>query len=341
MAAASLTSGARSGSSQHFTATQRLRIRRNCSLAEQRPLHQGSAVSFGLMVDLRAQGGWSVPRSWPKAVALQTPVDARARGDILPGLGELVLDATGSPPWVRSPQLADERLHLGGDLMGTRRRTMGPIRKGSQAACFVPGDPAVHALAGDAEAPSDLDDSPTILDHGEHRLVPLFHDAELHQHGYLLLNEHHKGEGRTGHCQASPGATVNHQPDPVSKNNRSGVKPQVTPERPASPGTRHFLGGAGRTRTSGRRIMSLISGAFVTCGNRRKDTTTCGFECSVLPGVSHPFAVRRGANTGPPRTVAPPDLGRLRPSHPFTRSGYDSASVVSTHPGGAPKAGLH
>ena len=49
-----------------------------------------------------------------------------------------------------------------------------------------------------------------------------------------------------GRCQASAGATrqasagagVEDQPEPVSRISRNSVKDQVTPERPASPGTR-------------------------------------------------------------------------------------------------------
>src|SRR5438128_1109000 len=42
-----------------------------------------------------------------------------------------------------------------------------------------------------------------------------------------------------GMCQASAGATVKHQPESVSRINRNSVKDQVTPERQASPETRH------------------------------------------------------------------------------------------------------
>ena len=40
-------------------------------------------------------------------------------------------------------------------------------------------------------------------------------------------------------CQASPGATVKDQPKPPSRISRNCVKDQVTPERQASPETRH------------------------------------------------------------------------------------------------------
>jgi len=45
----------------------------------------------------------------------------------------------------------------------------------------------------------------------------------------------------TERCQASAGATVKDQPDPVSRISRSSVKDQVTPEHPASPETRHLF----------------------------------------------------------------------------------------------------
>src|SRR5438445_12698683 len=46
-------------------------------------------------------------------------------------------------------------------------------------------------------------------------------------------------ERKDDRCQRSAGATVKDQPDQVSTISRNGVKPQVTPERPASPEAGH------------------------------------------------------------------------------------------------------
>jgi hypothetical protein len=58
-----------------------------------------------------------------------------------------------------------------------------------------------------------------------------------------------QGDGQTNRCQASAGATVNDQAESVSRISRSSVKDQVTPLRPASPGTRQLDGGPKGIRT--------------------------------------------------------------------------------------------
>src|SRR5919106_2484350 len=63
-----------------------------------------------------------------------------------------------------------------------------------------------------------------------------------------------QGDGEQGHCQGSAGATVKDQAEQVSSITRSHVQDQVTPERTASPGTRHFESAPGRTRTSDTRF---------------------------------------------------------------------------------------
>jgi len=60
---------------------------------------------------------------------------------------------------------------------------MGVVGERCQPTFLVASDPGVDGLARDAHAASDLDHPPAVLDHREHRLIPLFHDAELHQHG--------------------------------------------------------------------------------------------------------------------------------------------------------------
>ncbi len=99
---------------------------------------------------------------------------------------------------------------------------MGAVDQGREPAVLVAGDPCVDALAGHTEALSHLGHLPAILHHREHRLIPLFHDAQLHQH--------RPPPRRDERCQASAGATVKHQPDPVSRINRNSDRAQVTPE---------------------------------------------------------------------------------------------------------------
>jgi hypothetical protein len=166
-------------------------------------------------------------------MASQTAVDARARRHgVEAPTGELVLYPAGAPTGVLPSELTDQRLHLRSDLVRTRGRPVGTVGEGCQPACLVAGDPGVDGLPRHSETIGDLDNLPAILDHRQHRLVPLLHDAELHQHG--------PPPERDGRCQASAEATVNDQPEPVSRISRNSVKDQVTPERQASPGTRHL-----------------------------------------------------------------------------------------------------
>ena len=94
-----------------------------------------------------------------------------------------VLDPAGSPPGMFTPELADRRLNLGGGLMGAGRWAVRSVGESTETAGLVARDPGVDALTRDPEAPGNLRDLPTILHDRQHRLVPLFHDAELHQHG--------------------------------------------------------------------------------------------------------------------------------------------------------------
>jgi len=86
-------------------------------------------------------------------------------------------------------------------------------------------------------AAGDLRHLPAVLHDREHRPIPLFHDAELHQHGPPPAR-HGSGQG-DGTCQRSAGATVKDQPEQASRISRIGVKRQVTPE----PRTRGSLTG--------------------------------------------------------------------------------------------------
>lgn len=79
----------------------------------------------------------------------------------------------------------------------------------------------------------------TSSNYWSHHLVPLFHDAESTSMAHLLVRPPpRQGDGK---CQGSPGATLNDQPKPPSRISRKSVKGQATPERRASPGTRHHM----------------------------------------------------------------------------------------------------
>jgi len=78
------------------------------------------------------------------------------------------------------PELADQGFELGEDLVRARGGTVGTVGEGDQTVSLVAGDPVVDALTEHAGPPSDFHDLPAVLQHREHRLVPLFHDAELH-----------------------------------------------------------------------------------------------------------------------------------------------------------------
>jgi hypothetical protein len=118
--------------------------------------------------------------------------------------------------------LADRRLGLARDLVGAGGGPVGAIDQAREATDLVAGDPCVDALTGHPEALSDLGDLPAILHHRQDRLIPLFHDTQLHQH--------RPPPREMRRCQASAGATVKDQPEPVSRINRNSVNHQVTPE---------------------------------------------------------------------------------------------------------------
>ncbi len=179
-----------------------------------------------------------------ETVTLEAPVDGRTRwGGHDAGLGEFVAEPPGSPSWVLASELADLGLCLRSDLVRAGGRAVGPVGQGGQTCLLVAGDPGMHALARDPQALCDLGDLPPVLHDGQDGLVPLLHDRQLHQHGPppCLDRGPRQEDGEDGRCQASAGATVKDQPEPVSRISRNSVKHQVTPECPASPGTGHGL----------------------------------------------------------------------------------------------------
>src|SRR5712691_4346090 len=87
-----------------------------------------------------------------------------------------------SPVGVTPALLQDEDLHRRVHLMRAPRWTMGPIDEARQTLILIPPQPTVDRLARHAEAACDLDYRDTVADHREHRLIPLLHDTQLHQH---------------------------------------------------------------------------------------------------------------------------------------------------------------
>jgi hypothetical protein len=120
---------------------------------------------------------------------------------------------------VKVPYSRRSILELGRDLMGARGWSVGAVGESGQAAGFVAGDPVVDALTCDTEPIRDLGDFPAILDNGHDCLIPLFHDAQLHQHfsppGPTVRSVSGDDEVSkiSRNCQTSPGTPVKDQPE--------------------------------------------------------------------------------------------------------------------------------
>jgi hypothetical protein len=154
---------------------------------------------------------------------LQGPIDARARRRGLhTGPRCLVHETPRSPVGVSTTALEHPHLDRGIHLVGTPRRPVRSVRKAREAVGLIPPEPAVDRLARDAEAPCNLHDRDPVADHREHRLIPLLHDTQLHQHAR--------------ECVAD-------QAEPASPIRRSRVTHQPKPERDESGGTKHSLVG--------------------------------------------------------------------------------------------------
>jgi len=160
---------------------------------------------------------------------------------------------------------------------------MQTVRQRGETALLVTRDPVVDALAGHAEPAGDLDDPPSVLHDREHRLVPLFHDAELHQHGPPppRLGPRTRRRARwalssitRSHRQRSAGSDVKDQPDQRQASGDAGTS-SIT--RNTTSGS-----GAGRTRTFDRRIMSPLRRVAVTCDDAHE--TAADLPVSLLSG---------------------------------------------------------
>jgi hypothetical protein len=99
-------------------------------------------------------------------------------------------------------------------------------------------------------------------------------------------------------CQASAGATVNDQPEPVSRMSRNSVKHQVTPFCPASPGTRHPpVPPAGIEPAT--RGLGIRCSQFAHLREQVKSSCDLGYSISLEPVVTRRFPVFRGTAAGP------------------------------------------
>jgi hypothetical protein len=92
------------------------------------------------------------------------------------------------------------------------------------------------------------------------------------------------------HRQGSTGAGVKDQPE-LGQGSGDAVLSSIIRSTTAS-------GGAGRTRTCDRRIMSPIRRSLRTSGNARAPPMTWRFRNRAVPTVSGRFEVRRGAIAG-------------------------------------------
>ena len=106
-------------------------------------LHRAIALPAAELVTALAS-----PPQLDQTVALQAPVDRRARRDRLDAeTPELVLDPARSPPRVFAAQLADPRLDLGDGLVGAAGRSVRSVSERGEPTGFVASDPGVDALS--------------------------------------------------------------------------------------------------------------------------------------------------------------------------------------------------
>ena len=83
------------------------------------------------------------------------------------------------------PHRHDPRLHQRGHLMRARCRPWRPVRQPAQPVLGIPAQPPVHRLPDNAVPPGHLRDGDALLEHFQHRPVPLLHRTQLHQHTRL------------------------------------------------------------------------------------------------------------------------------------------------------------
>ena len=158
-------------------------------------------------------------RSVRRASAPDTPPSATAPGSTPP--------ATASCTSRRGPQSglrrrASQHPHLDRPVHLMRA----PRRRWDRSASppglvLIPPQPPVHRLARHAEPARHLHDRNTIADHREHRLIPLLHDTQLHQHARECVTDQAEPPSPSGEAvsRISRSRCVKHQAEP----NKSGV----------------------------------------------------------------------------------------------------------------------
>ena len=134
-------------------------------------------------------------------------------------------------PSLEHPHL-DRRVHL----MRAPRRPMRPIRQPREPLTLIPAQPPMDCLTRHVEPASNLDHGNTVPDHRQHRLIPLLHHTQLHQHARSVTD------------QAEPPSTIR----------RNRVTQQPKPKRHASGGTKHKRGAPGEIRTPNLLIRSQM-----------------------------------------------------------------------------------
>ena len=114
------------------------------------------------------------------------PVDRAPPGKRVNALTtEPVEDRPWSEVGVLASHLHDAGLDLGRHLVRAAVRPGGLVDESREARVGVLSEPGVHRLAAHPVALGHLDDVDTV-EHFVHRLGPLLHDAELHEHKGLL-----------------------------------------------------------------------------------------------------------------------------------------------------------
>ncbi len=126
-----------------------------------------------------------------QAVANQRPIDRRPRRN---PIHPLPLQVIANRPWtptrMSTPHLHHPSLDLHRHLMRTRLRLRRPVNQTSQPLGRIPAQPHMHRLPGYPITASHISHQRPPKDL-QHRLIPLLHNTQLHQHDRTLLRRRH------------------------------------------------------------------------------------------------------------------------------------------------------
>ena len=126
--------------------------------------------------------------------------------------------------------LHDPRLDLRVHLMRTRQRPRAAIGQPAQPVGRVPPQPLVHRLARHPITAGHIGDRRPVVEHLQHRLIALFHQAQLHEHRRpppdLRARTTHSEEG--GNARRRWTSSVSQEPGPLSPRYRGRV-PKLSP----------------------------------------------------------------------------------------------------------------